>query len=272
MPLVDDNALAMLLGLGGIKTGLPAGPRLSTNIEAGPANLLPGEAPMFTPGPMANDPSFGMSYSPPLSAGTAANSSMAQGAGVNDVETAAARGMMHQPTEKVWRDLPPPAPYSGPALTPTGTLAPSPQGIMSDPATMIPQALGQKVSAQPSDFQGPFGGAPYTPLTPEEQEALGDTGVVSSKGPNGGPTKEEVQEMLDTSQEDLDAHYNDLVKDLGKDHVLGGPLPAGRIRGWKSIPGFQEYMKNLPPDVTVHDLKDGTIIFQKVKQKPVPTS
>jgi hypothetical protein len=270
---MDDNALAVLLGLGGIKTGLPPGPRLSTNIESGPANLLPGEAPMFTPGPMANDPSFGMSWSAPTASGTAANSPMAQGAGVNDIDTAVANSMVHRPLEKVWKDLPPPAPYSGPALTPTGQLAPF---SAVDPSQMIPQALSapvHKVANEQgfgSDMEGP-----YTPLTPEEHEGLMyDTPVVSSKG--GGPTKEDVQEMLDRPQAEHDAYFNEMQK-FFKEHKWGmnandAPSPEGRIRGWKDIPGFQEYMKNLPDDVTVHDMKDGTIIFQKKKPPPVPTS
>jgi hypothetical protein len=311
---MDDNALAVLLGLGGIKTGLPPGPRPSTNIEGGPANLLPGEAPMFTPGPMANDPSFGMSWSPPTASGTAANSPMAQGAGVNDIDTAVANSMMHRPLEKVWRDLPAPAPYSGPALTPTGQLAPF---SAMDPAQMIPQALGPiqaragggqdaPVPTLPLDVwksrsiiprQEPARPLPptqpgerlaaneqgvgsdmegiYTPLTPEEHEGLiYDTPVVSSKG--GGPTKEDVQEMLDRPQAEHDAYFNEMQQ-FFKEHKWGmnandAPSPEGRIRGWKDIPGFQEYMKNLPDDVTVHDMKDGTIIFQKKKLPPVPTS
>lgn len=245
MQLVDDNALAMILGLGGIKT---PGPRLSTNIE----DWRGEDAKMFSPTPMAQDPSLGMAYSPPYSSGTAANSDMAMGAGVNDIDTAAARATMHQPVNKVWRDLP----------------APGPQSLMSNP---IIQGLGQPVQkvadeqGRGSDMEGP-----YTPLTPEEHEALMyDTPVVSSKIPH---TPEDIQDLLDTPQEEWDQHFNELKKQWGNNLVNPAPNPAGRIRGWKSIPGFQEYMKNLPPDVTVHDMKDGTIIFQKKQQKPVPTS
>lgn len=269
----------------------PFGVRPSTNVE----DWRGEDAKMFSPTPMAQDPSLGMAYTPPMVSGQAASSPMAQGAGVNDVDTAAARAMMHQPTEKVWRDLPPPAPYSGPALTPTGQLAPIPQGIMSNPAMDIMEGLEKpKLMAnkqgEGSDMEGPYppkGGylgpygephqptpaEPYTPLTQEEHEGLMyDTPVVSSKGPNGGPTKEEVQEMLDTTQAEHDQHWNEMKREWGKSLLNPEPAPEGRIRGWKSIPGFQEYMKNLPPDVTVHDMKDGTIIFQKKRPPPVPTS
>lgn len=116
----------------------PFGARPSTNVE----DLRGEDAKMFSPTPMAQDPSLGMMYTPPMISGQASNSAMAQGAGVNDIDTAAARAMMHQPVQKVWRDLPPPAPYSGPPLTPTGQLAPS--SLMSNPQMDILEALTRR--------------------------------------------------------------------------------------------------------------------------------
>lgn len=103
---------------------------------------------------------------------------------------------------------------------------------------------------------------PHKNLTEQEyKDLLWDTPIASSKG--GGSSAADIQEMLDVTDEEHKAHYDEAVKQLGKDNVIGGINPSGRIRMRKDSEGYQEYIKNIPDDVSVHDMGDGSVILRK---------
>lgn len=122
--------------------------------------------------------------------------------------------------------------------------------------------------------------ADFTPLTDKQHDLLSwDTPWVMSKDPalNSGTPKERRESMdfmMNQSDEDMKKQYDDAVKTFGKDHVVSdGPLPAGRIRGHSSIPAFKEYKDDLPDDVKIHQMEDGSWIFQKTPDtKSIPMS
>ena len=109
--------------------------------------------------------------------------------------------------------------------------------------------------------------ADFEELSPEEHKALmWDTPVTKSSPDAWGATPQERRQQMDDimsrTQEDYDKYYQEL-QGSKTFTSQGGPIPAGRVRGHKDIPAFKEYLNDLPPDVSAHDMKDGTIIFRK---------
>lgn len=74
------------------------------------------------------------------------------------------------------------------------------------------------------------------------------------------------QEQVDKEFEDDKKRWNDWAKEsehatpMGPEHV---PPRAGQFRIWKHKPAIQEYIKNLPEDIDVFDLQDGTVVFKR---------
>lgn len=117
-------------------------------------------------------------------------------------------------------------------------------------------------------------GPVFTPLSPEEANKLMyDTPVVGHSMNPEAVNAKDLQEMLDRSDAEQKQIYDDAVKEWGEGHVIGGVMPAGRLRLWKDSPAAQEYLKNVPPDVLIHDMGDGTIIIRKAPyDSPVPVA
>lgn len=142
-------------------------------------------------------------------------------------------------------------------------------------AIPLPTPTKERTSDAPTGSEGPSKVAgDYTPLTDEEHKALmWDTPVVKGADPelNEGTPQEfhqRMDEMLNRTQEDINKQYKESDKAF-PNQPPSNPPPAGRVRGWKDIPAFQEYLKNLPDDIDAHDMKDGTVVFRK---RPALTS
>lgn len=99
----------------------------------------------------------------------------------------------------------------------------------------------------------------FTPLSDKDLKGLmWDTPVVKGADPSLNLRSFEPPNDVATG-ETKESIYNNVDTMLRKS-------PTGSIRGWHDIDGFEEYKKNLPDDVDVHDGKDGTVIF-KLKTK-----
>lgn len=111
--------------------------------------------------------------------------------------------------------------------------------------------------------------ADFTPLNEKQhKDLMWDTPVVSSKDPDlREGTKQSridyMNEMLNITPEEHRRNFEDTAKAVGRGNILGDVHPAGRIRGWSDLPAFQDFKNNLPDDVEVHDMKDGTWTFKK---------
>lgn len=111
--------------------------------------------------------------------------------------------------------------------------------------------------------------ADFTPLNEKQyKDLMWDTPVVSSKDPDlREGTKQShidyMNEMLNITPEEHKRNFEATAKAVGRENLLGDVSPAGRIRGWSDIPAFQDFKDNLPDDVEVHDMKDGTWTFKK---------